>query len=760
MKIAKIILRDSVRETDKLYDYLIPEGMKVEVGFYCDVPFGKGNKLVKALVYEIEEKDLDKDKDKDKGPSSNLKSINRLIDNRRVLNDDQLELISLIRNRYTCLRSDAIGLMIPSVIGKYNPPMETYVSIKDREETINALSNVEFRSIMQINALEYLLQYGETNRKKLIEDTKSSLSTIKTLSDRGFITLNKRAKEITEYPSFIESKSIDSSFESINLLNDEQKQAVNRITSSSISGEIFLLHGITGSGKTEVYLKCAEEALRKGGGIIYLVPEIALTPQAVSWIYTRFGDKTAVLHSRLTEKEKLIEWKKIRDGKVSVVVGPRSAIFSPIKNLSLIIIDEEHDSSYKSETHPRYLTSEIAMMRSKITGARIILGSATPSISSYYAATNNIYTLLKLRSRAKKEAELPTIYSVDMRNQIKLGAGDLLSLPLRSAMSKAISNNKQVILFLNRRGYSRTMICSSCKNIVMCPNCTTGLTLHLNRRGADRMLVCHYCGYVIKPQEVICDTCKGTGFINSGIGTEQLYEKIKELFPREQILRMDQDTTMKSGSVEEIIDSFRKKKASILIGTQMIAKGHDFPDVTVVGILGADLLSNQENYRSSERAYQLITQASGRAGRGDHKGEVFVQNYNPEQPLIKYSIIGDYESFFKSEINYRKSMSLPPFKAMGELMLSLGSEDELLIKITILSRYLREYISYQDKSLGIELLGPKESPIYELRNRYRMNFIIKAYKKSTIISIFKQVNKDFHPKDYPISYDTDGGGMI
>lgn len=397
-------------------------------------------------------------------------------------------------------------------------------------------------------------------------------------------------------------------------------------------------------------------------------------------------------------------------------------------------------------------------MRIKQSSCPLILGSATPLVSSYFAAKKGAYKLLKLTKRAAPDAVLPDVEIVDMKRQVKEGYGELLSAPLRSAMAKAFSDGKQVMLFLNRRGYSRTVVCSACGEPAACPNCSVAMTLHNNRRLAGRLLVCHYCGYTIPAIEAECKECKGRRFKRVGIGTQQLEEILSELYPHEKVLRMDQDTTMAPGAHEQILTKFRNGEASILVGTQMIAKGHDFPDVTVVGVLGADLIALSSDYKASERAFELITQAAGRAGRAGDKGKVFLQSLRPDNPLLMYAARQDYEAFYESEISYRKVMRLPPFCAVGEVVLSLPDEDMLAARTADVYKYLKEFLSYQDKSLGFELFGPVPAPIYELRGRYRNVFMIKSSRKSYLNEVFRQMIEDFDSSLYPLSFDNDAGG--
>lgn len=755
MLTAKVILRDSVRATDKLFTYLVPDKLKEKIkeGLYVLVPFGRGNRMKTAVIYSLQEEDKSEVK---------LKEIFDIMDDIPVLTEEQLGLIKPLSSRLLCTMGDVIALMVPSVVGKASMPQAIFISLQSDEDAKEAIASGTLRSITHIHILEYLLEKGEVEKKALLAACKATEAQLKAVRDKGFLYMEKREDTEAEIPSAIPDTELDEAFNVVHTLNDEQANAVHRITSAD-KASVFLLHGITGSGKTEVYLKCAGDVMEKGGKVIYLVPEISLTPQTVNWIRARFGDTAAVMHSRLSDKQRFYEWEKIRRGQAKIVVGPRSCIFAPVTDLKLIIIDEEHDSSYKSESFPRFNAKDIALMRAKLNSCAVVLGSATPAVSSYYAAKKNVYELITMKKRGNPDAVLPKVHIVNMKDQIKEGAGDLLSLPLRRAMAKAIADKKQVLLFLNRRGYSRTLICEDCGEPCSCPNCSVGMTLHngIRIKGKDqtgRMLICHYCGYTVPARDAVCKGCGGGNFIRAGIGTQQLEEMLGNIFPGSKVLRMDQDTTMHPGDHERILESFRNHEAQILIGTQMIAKGHDFPDVTVVGIIGADLIASSSDYRSSERAFQLITQAAGRAGRKGSEGDVYLQSLHPDNPLLIYAAKQNYEAFYEEEIRYREAMALPPFKASGEILLSLPNEDDLMAKTDILSIYLKDFLKVQPEKYAFELYGPVPSPIYELRGRYRMSFMIKAVNKSSLNAVFSQLMKDFDPSEYPISFDNDCGG--
>ncbi|MCR5287972.1 MAG: primosomal protein N' [Saccharofermentans sp.] len=751
---CSVILRGAVRETDRQFTYKIPEGLngKVFPGSFCNVPFGFGNKTRSAVVMSVSE-------DAGKGIKG-IKEIKSLIVDYPVLTKDLLELVDTLSERFNCTKGDIIELMVPSCVEHHKSPTEVFTEITDKETAEAVLSSGTLRSAVHANILEYLLKSGKCSRKELQTAVSASSAQVNAVEEKGLIRFTKEICDSVESSDILDDIPVDGKFSETYDLNDEQKEAVKKIVGEN--GEIVpgthLLFGITGSGKTEVYLKCAQNVIDNGGTVLYLVPEISLTPQTISWIKGRLGGVVAVLHSRLTDRQRFSQWEMIRTGRAKVVVAPRSGIFAPAENIKLIIIDEEHDGSYKSESHPRYSAKDIARMRANRNGASLILGSATPSVESFYAADKKVYDLIELKTRARSAAKLPEIVPVDMKEQVKLGAGDILSIPLRQAMAVAFSQKKQVLLFLNRRGYARTLVCEDCGKPVSCVNCSVGMTLHNNRRTGSQSLICHYCGYMINASEAQCSFCGCKHFTKAGFGTQQLETLLQEVFPHEKVLRMDQDTTVSPGAHREIIESFARKEASILIGTQMIAKGLDFPDCTVVGVLGADLMISASSYKASERAFQLITQAAGRAGRGDDPGKVFIQSYDPSNPLFRYACTQDYRAFYDTEIAYRQKMNLPPFKAIGEIVLSLEDESALQERGRDLYHYLSDFLSYQDKSYGFELYGPVPAVIYELRGRYRLSFIIKASNKSAINAVFRHVMDDFDHVRYPLSYDNDPTG--
>lgn len=748
---CSVILRGAIRQTDNLYTYHVPEDMLADIspGTLVSVPFGKSDSKKTAVVVEL--------KESFEGVNGGVKDVDSLLSKTPVLNADQLELIDKISDRFNCTKGDVVELLVPSCVVNHKNPMETFIELVSKEEAEQVLQSESLRSAAHINILEYLLERGTCTRKELMSSLSCSAAQINALEKKGLIRSFKATTD-NEVPRIAISNEVpEGKFTEEYDLSDEQQSAVNEILKGidERKDNTYLLFGITGSGKTEVYLNIAKKVISEGGSVIYMVPEISLTPQTINWIKGRLGDSVAVLHSRLTDKQRYEQWDNIRTGKAKVIVGPRSGVFAPAADLRLIILDEEHDGSYKAESHPRYSARDIARMRAKITGCSVVLGSATPSIESFYAAQAGAYKMLELKSRARSEATLPEIILVDMKEQIKLGSGDMLSLPLRKAMSFAFAENKQVILLLNRRGFSRTLVCEDCGEPFTCKNCSVAMTLHNNRRNGTQSLICHYCGYTVPSYEARCSFCNSNHFKKAGFGTQQLEEFLHSVFPHEKVLRMDQDSTMTPGAHKEIIEKFAAKEASILIGTQMIAKGLDFPDVTVVGVLGADLMLASSSFKASERAFQLITQAAGRAGRGEHPGKVFIQSYRPEQPLLQFACTQNYRAFYEQEIEYRQKLKLPPYKALGEIVLSLPDEDTLIKRANEVSKYLKDFLGFQDPRYQFEVYGPMPCVIYELRGRYRMSFVIKAVNKSAINGVFKRLIADFDHMKYPMSFDND-----
>ncbi len=500
---------------------------------------------------------------------------------------------------------------------------------------------------------------------------------------------------------------------------DEQESALKPINESLLKhkDDVYLLHGITGSGKTEVYLQSIESALKLGRSAIVLVPEISLTPQTVERFKSRFGAIVAVLHSRLLETERFLEWKRLKEGLAKIAVGARSAIFAPVKDLGLIVIDEEHETSYKQDDAPRYNARDAAIERARLAKAVVILGSATPSLESYYNAVSGKFKLLKITERIQKR-KLPKVEIVDMRQEMAdTREVRVLSRALEAAISETLKKHGQVMLFLNRRGFSTFINCKKCGHIVRCKYCNVSLTYHFD----TKRLNCHYCNYQVSPPEA-CPRCKSDDIRYFGIGTQKIESEVARLYPQANIGRMDTDAMIKRGAHRQILGDFRKHKIDILIGTQMIAKGHDFPKVMLVGVVSADTALNLPDFRASERAFNLLTQVAGRAGRGDEVGRVIIQTYNPNHYAIEKSINHDYVGFFEEEINFRRELKYPPFSRIVGIKLR-GRNEERVIKV---SQDLAANLNAGKIGGSIEIIGPAVDFISKMRGQFRWNIILKG----------------------------------
>jgi len=514
--------------------------------------------------------------------------------------------------------------------------------------------------------------------------------------------------------------------------NKEQQEALDSIMSSmdARSHKVFLLHGVTGSGKTEVYLQSIAHALELGLSSIILVPEISLTPQTVARFKSRFGDKIAVLHSRLLGSKRASEWHRISSGEAQIVIGARSAIFAPVKNLGLVVVDEEHETSYKQEDAPRYNARDTAIKRAEISKAIVILGSATPSLESFYAAKNGQFTLIELSERIDSRL-LPAVDIVDMREEMTRAKKiPIFSQKLREWIEKDIAERKQVILFLNRRGFSTFINCRKCGYVIKCKRCSVSLTYHFDKK----KLVCHHCNFNMEPPE-ICPECNAAYLKYWGLGTEKVESELSRFFPQAIIARMDTDSTHKRGSHDKVLSKFKDGHIDIIIGTQMIAKGLDFPKVTLVGVISADTALNLPDFRSAERTFNLLTQVAGRAGRSDLGGRVIIQSYTPQHYSIQAAKTHDYNTFYDKEISLRKELYLPPFCHMVSLTLR-GRKEERVFKV---SDDLKASLEKEIKSKNIDILGPAPAPISKMKGTYRWNIFLRARAAEDIIPVLKKV---------------------
>ena len=673
---------------EKTFTYLVPDSLKedIKVGMRVEVPFGK--QLLEAFVMEISNDICD---------TSNLKEIVRLVDTYPVLNNELISLGKFIKNTTLSSLMASYQVMLPKALkakNKVNMQIKKEKYIKLNNDI--SLEDYKFNE-SQAKIINILKKGEQVNKKDLDLISKSSVNTL--INKQVLIVIEK---EVYRYNLGTNEKQDFT-------LNEKQQEVFEKIKRSLEKEEVFLLRGVTGSGKTNVYMKLIEEVINRGKTAIFLVPEISLTPQIINR-FTSYFDKIAVLHSRLSDSEKYDEWRKINEGKVNIVIGARSAIFAPLKNIGIIIVDEEHTSTYKQENNPRYNAIDIAKWRSKFHDCPLVLGSATPSIESYTRALKNDYTLVELDQRYNGMD--PDIEIIDMNEEFKR-TNDYFSEKLLTSIEEAINNDEQVILFLNKRGYSGVVTCKNCGETEKCPNCDISLTYHKT----SNMLRCHYCGYA-RRKEKNCKNCHEE-FQEYGLGTEKVEEVLKTLIKNAKIVRMDIDTTTKKGSHEKIIKAFQNREYNILLGTQMIAKGLDFENVTLVGVISADISLNFPDFRSSETTFSLLNQVSGRSGRGKKQGKVLIQTFNKDHYAIKYSKYNDYKSFYKEELKIRKKLNYPPFCYL--CLLKITSKDykiasEMSYKI---GDYLKKHIKDEI------VLGPSTANIFKMNNEYRFQIIIK-----------------------------------
>ena len=727
---AQVLIDIAHTEVDRLFTYLVPEGLEIAPGMHVLVPFGRTNAQKEGFVLALSQAA------DGAGP---FKELLRALEPYPLLLPEQIELARWMQRSYNCLLIDALRLMIPAQLrgGRVHEKVDRTVSLAPGLDVNAALASLcdksgKARATKQYEILQLLAQSRtEMSVSDLSAFFPGASSAISALERRGYVT---RGGHVT----FRRPQGASPIQETSVVPTAAQSAAVDAVSAALDAGthETFLLHGVTGSGKTEVYLLCIEHCIRSGRQAIMLVPEIALTPQTVSRFRARFSEDIAVLHSRLSAGERFDEWRRIRLGRAKVAVGARSAIFAPFAQLGLIVIDEEHEGSYQSETTPRYHAVEVARHRAASAGAPLLLGSATPSLLSYFRASSGRYRLLELPERVMQRP-LPSVDVVDMREEFLSGNNGIFSGELVRRLDECLQDGKQAMLFLNRRGYSTFVSCRACGTVIQCPNCDISMTYHK----AENRLRCHFCG-ASAPIPLRCPTC-GKPFIKYfGIGTEQVEEQLHRLFPNVRSLRMDTDTMRKKGAHEALLAAFSKGEAQVLIGTQMIAKGHDFPNVTLVGVVAADATLCIPDYRSTERTFQLLTQVSGRAGRDESPGRVVVQTYMPNHPAIRYAKAQDYVGFYHYELAERRKALFPPYSLFLRILFS-GSDEAALTDAG--ERYGARLETEIRALLGTEgaqdllLLVASPAPIRRKQGIYRYQVLIKLLRTKRTAAVIRLV---------------------
>lgn len=671
------------------------------------------------------------------------------------LRPENIELARLMANKYFCNISDCIKLMLPPGTSSkitQNRTKEKCMNFvylkKEPEEIEEDIDKKIIKSEKQIRVLQFLMENDGILTTELELYTDTTHAVIKTLEKNGYIEIIE--KQVQRNP-FVNKEIIPTTKLE---LTQEQQIAYDKINGCIQKSEYeqFLLYGVTGSGKTEVYLQLIQSAIEKDRKAIVLVPEISLTPQMVDRFIARFGqDKIAVLHSKLSLGERYDEWNRIKTNQAKIIIGARSAIFAPVTNIGIIIIDEEHDSSYKSEMNPRYQAKEIATFLSKQHKAPLVLGSATPDLGTFYQAQQNKIQLITLTKRANK-SNMPSVELVDLRQELINGNRSMVSMRLYEEMEQNLKQKKQTILFLNRRGYSTFVMCRDCGYTAKCKNCNITLTYHLKQ---DK-LKCHYCGYEQK-NITKCPKCGGGNVRYFGTGTQKLEQEIQKMFPNATTIRMDVDTITKKNSHEEILTSFKEKGIDILIGTQMVVKGHHFPNVTLVGVIAADSSLNIEDYRANERTFQILTQVAGRAGRENLPGKVIIQTYNPDNFCIQLSKKQDYAEFYKTEIAIRKQLKYPPFCDIILIGMSSEKEKELEMVATKLQEKIKNIA--KNNKIPIVISKPMPSPIDRIKNKYRWRIILKGKLNTTTIKLIKQGLMEIESTKVRIIVDTNPSNM-
>ena len=743
--IAEIIINRTAKRLNRTFDYKVPIELEelIMIGSTVLVPFGKSSTLEEGYVVGIKE--------------NTTYEVKEIVKIKHNLTEKQIELAKWMAKRYFCNVSDCIKQMLTP--GTKNKKAEKNV----QDKTINAvylkkdIDEIQFDIEMgkiKSEKQKKILQFLKNNEGATVPEielfTDGSRAIVKTLEKNGYVEIIE--KKIERNP--LANKKIEKT-ENLKL-TEEQQTAYNKVALdiATNSYEQFLLYGVTGSGKTEVYLQLIGKALEQDKTAIVLVPEISLTPQMIDRFISRFNkDEIAVLHSKLSIGERYDEWNKIKEGKAKIIIGARSAIFAPTENIGIIIIDEEHDSSYKSEAIPKYDAKEIAKKIAKENNCPLVLGSATPDLVTYYKARQGKINLLELTKRANN-SKLPEVEIVDLKMELANGNRSMLSAKLHDKIEQNLKEKRQTILFLNRRGFSTFIMCRECGYTVKCKNCNISMTYHKT----ENKLKCHYCGYE-ENVVTICPECHSDKIRYFGTGTQKLEQEINKIFPEASTIRMDIDTVTKKNSHEEILNKFKDENRDILIGTQMVVKGHHFPNVTLVGVIAADSSLNIDDYRANERTFQILTQVAGRAGREQLDGNVVIQTYNPDNFSIICAQKQDYEMFYNTEIALREQLKYPPFCDIILIGFNSLSEKELIDASTKIYNYLKNNLDGQE----FNVLKPMPSPIDKIQNRYRWRIIIKGNMTEAANNVLNTCLRKFYNSNYKntrVSVDVNPNNMI
>ncbi len=730
--IAEVIVDIAHSEVDKVFDYDCGES-DVPVGSRVIVPFG--NMKIEGVVIAL--------KGTSDYKSNKIKKIIRLLDSSPAVTKECIELLSFMCGKYHLTKASVLRLFLPAEMrkGRVREKLVTFVGIPEDLDVDFALSTIPPRSKAERGALTFMRDVKTCKIAEL--KSKFTNDSVNRLVEKGYLKKEEKRENRTPYSSLESySKNVE--------LTDDQKNAIASIDKTD--KRVTLIHGVTGSGKTVVYLRLIREAVENGKTAIMLVPEISLTPQMFRQLKAEFGDNAAILHSGLSAGEKFDEWWRLRSGEAKIAVGARSAIFAPLENLGVIIIDEEHDGSYTSESNPRYFTFDIAKFRADYNDCKLVLGSATPSVETYLNAKEGVFNLVKLPKRINKKP-LPEMIIADMRTEVRRGNDSAFSSALVEQLEDCMKKGNQAIIFLNRRGYSQHVVCRECGYVAKCENCDVALNYH----SVGNVLKCHYCGATYK-MLTACPDCGSIHINYVGTGTQKVVSELKKLFPSARILRMDNDTTQNKEGHLKILEQFSKHEADILVGTQMIAKGHDFPSVTLVGILDADMSLFFSDYRSGERTFQLITQVAGRSGRSGDKGVVVLQTYNPDNPVLRFATKYDYEGFFEREISLRKTTSYPPYATIVRVMVESNDEEkgvEALRKVYEGLSALRER-----ESDAFLFFNKMKCPIKRLKNKFRFQVLMRIdYKREDVLNKIYELSLPVSDKNALVYVEINPGNL-